>query len=231
VSEATGEPCAAVPLRHGYTIADLDTAARTAALTSKWRLIDYSERVDVARFAIVERLLAAADRPDFWQLVGTGQRAIRRHVDAQQHWHGIWLTHGDPGTPMVRFHRYWQTAPTRSAEGQVVDVLALRQIWPKLTRMQQAALLALARTDDYEKAAAELGVGDSTLRSHLSDARVRFLQWWHQHEQPSRPWRSDIRKRATGPDHRSATSTIRRRAPANRPHPPPVADPTRPAPV
>jgi hypothetical protein len=115
----------------------------------------------------------------------------------------------------------------------VVDVLALRQIWPKLTWMQRAALLALARHDDYDKAAAELGIGYPTLLSHLHSARRQFLRWWHEHEAPSRPWRSDLRKRdpAAGPNYHTVTGTVRRRRGGGSAACAGGPDPARPAPV
>ncbi|MBX6357771.1 MAG: sigma-70 region 4 domain-containing protein [Micromonosporaceae bacterium] len=206
-----------VPVRHGYTMADLERLTRKAALSSRWRFITYGERADVARFAILEHLLTATDPPDFWHLVNVGERAIHRHVEAEEHWGGFWVTRSDvdAGTPMVRFHRYWHgsAGPTRSPENQVVDVLALRQIWPKLTRGQRAALLALARHGDYDTAAAELGISYHTLVSHLHNARKEFLRWWHQHEKPSRTWGTDIRKRdpKAGPNYHTVTGLIRRR--------------------
>jgi hypothetical protein len=35
-----------MPLRHGYTMADLDRLTRKAALGSRWRFIDFDERAD-----------------------------------------------------------------------------------------------------------------------------------------------------------------------------------------
>jgi hypothetical protein len=206
-----------LPLRHGYTMADLVALTRKAAFRSRWRFVDFDERADAARFAIVEQLLTATDRPDQWELVDAGERAIRRHVEAEEHWGGFWVTRSDvePGSRMTRYLRYWRSSaqPTGSPENPVVDAFALRQIWPKLTRTQRAALVALAEHDDYDKAAAELGLTYHTLVSHLSNAHRTFLKWWHQHERPSRPWGNDLRKRdpAAGPNYHTVTGNIRRR--------------------
>jgi hypothetical protein len=62
-------PHAEAPTRNGYTKADLGRLTRKAALGSRWRFIGFAERADVARFAIVEHLLIATNRPDFWDLV------------------------------------------------------------------------------------------------------------------------------------------------------------------
>lgn len=116
---------------------------------------------------------------------------------------------------MTRYLRYWRSSaqPTRSPENPIVDAFALRQIWPKLTKTQRAVLVALAEHDDYDKAAAELGLTYHTLVSHLPNARRTFLKRWHQHERPSRPWGNDLRKRdpAAGPHYRTVTGNIRRR--------------------
>jgi hypothetical protein len=198
-------------------MADLDALTRKAAFRSRWRFIGFDERADAARLAIVEHLLTATDRPDQWELVDAGDRAIRRHVEAEEHWGGFWVTRSEveSGSRMTRYLRYWRSSaqPTRSPENAVVDAFALRQIWPKLTRTQWAALVALAEHDDYDKAAAELGLTYHTLVSHLSNARRTFLKWWHQHERPSRQWGNDLRKRdpAAGPNYHTVTGNIRRR--------------------
>jgi hypothetical protein len=198
-------------------MADLDVLTRRAALGSRWRFIGYDERADAVRFAILEHLLTATYRPDLRDLVATGKKAIRRQVQAEEHWSGISLTRTGvaPGPPMPRFLRYWHSAttPTRSPEDPIVDTLALRQIWPKLTNQQRAALVAPAMHDDYHKAAAELGTAYHTLVSHLFNARRQFLRWWYQHEIPSRPWAADRRKRdpAAGPSYHTPIGNIRRR--------------------
>lgn len=65
------------PLRHGYTMADLAELTRRAALGSRWRSIDFDERADVARFAIVEHLLTATEPPGSGscrRVLGAGER-------------------------------------------------------------------------------------------------------------------------------------------------------------
>jgi DNA-binding CsgD family transcriptional regulator len=203
-----------VLLRHGYTTADLDVLTRKAAWWTPWRHLRFGERSDIARFAIVEHILAAADRPDFLSLVSVGEWAIDRHVVAEGRQRGWYVSGGRPGTPMTRYFGYWHGA-TRLClplEDRVVDRLALRQIWPLLTRAQRAALRALAEHGDCDKAAAELGITRDTLLTHQYAARKRFLMWWHEHEKPSHIWGHNVpRDPSKYPNYRGVAAGIFRR--------------------
>jgi hypothetical protein len=103
-------------------------------------------------------------------------------------------THGrDPqiaGRTMPRWHQYWNPATASSCEDDIVDRAALAQIWPLLAPRQRQVLAALAETGDLRAAAQLLGVTEKAVASRASEARQRFLQWWHEGEQPSRFWRS-----------------------------------------
>ncbi len=131
---------------HGYTVADLDRLARKAAWQSRWRFLPFDQREDIARFAIVEHLLTCAEPPDFWDLVNLGEQAIWAQVEHEGRYRGVYLArHGvEPGTRLPRYWLYWSSAarPTRSPEDSVVEVTALAQIWPRLTRLHQAVMLA-----------------------------------------------------------------------------------------
>lgn len=182
------------PLRHGYTTADLAELTRRAALLSRWKgILTYKERADIAQFAVVERILSAAERPDFWFLVNAGEKAINRYVKAEGRYRGFDLGNGGDygGKVKVKFFRYWHGSDrldSFSHEDRVVDALALRQIWPMLTEAQQMALLAFAKYGDHSKAGAELSTSPENMRTRVHTARKRFLQWWHQNEKPSRVW-------------------------------------------
>jgi hypothetical protein len=216
-ADVTAEPGGDTLLRHGYTVADLERLARKAAFASRWRFLPLSERRDIARFAIVEHLLTTPEGPEYWFLVSLGETAIWAHVEKEGRYRGRYIasSHVEPGTGMPRFHRYWTTAaqPTRSPEDRIVDVMALKQIWSRLSRPHQAVLLALAAHDDYQVAAASLGREYHGFVSTVSTARQQFLRLWHQHETPSRVWgrhRPNTTSRAES--RKSITAiTIRRR--------------------
>ena len=201
---------------HGYTVADLDQVARKAAYSSRWLFMPFPERQDLARFAIAEHLLTTAEPPEFWSLVSLGERAIGAHVEHEGRYRGVYLARSGValGTGMPRFWRFWSctSQPTRSPEDPIVDVTALIQIWPRLTRSHQAVLVALATHDDYQKAAAALGKPYHSFVSTVSTARKQFLRLWHEHEIPSDVWGRDRRNRPRAEVRRSVTVvTVRRR--------------------
>lgn len=203
-------------LAHGYTVADLDTMATKAASTSLWRVPYFAERRDLAWYAIAEHLLTTTEPSEFWDLVHHGSNAITAHVEQQGRYRGVYLArNGVPmGTAMPRFWKYWISAsqPTQSPEDAIVEVTALAQIWPRLTRAHQAVLTALATYDDYEQAAASLDKTYRSFVSTLSLARKQFLRLWHQHETPRPAWGRDIRTNHRAQNHQSVTVvTIRRR--------------------
>lgn len=215
-ADLTAEPGEDTLLSHGYTVAGLERLARKAAFASRWRFLPLSERRDIARFAIVEHLLTTPEPPDFRFLVNLGEKAIWAHVEQEGRYRGVYLasSHAEPGTGMPRFHRYWTTAaqPTRSPEDHIVDVTALKQIWPRLTRPHQAVLLALATHDDYQEAAASLGRGYRSFISTVSTARQQFLRLWHEHETPSGMWGRHRPNSSRAESRKSITAvTIRRR--------------------
>lgn len=204
---------------HGYTVAELDRVARKAALVSRWRFPLFAERLDLARFAIAEHLLTTQEPPEFWSLVNLGEQAITAHVEREGRYKGVYVADSSfaMGTAMPRYWRYWSSAsqPTRSPENRIVDVLALQQIWRRLTRSHQTVLVALATYGDYQEAAAALGKPYHSFVSTISTARQQFLRLWHQHETPSVVWGRDDgrRNRSRAETRRSATVvTIRRRA-------------------
>ena len=201
---------------HGFTVADLDDLARKAAYASRWLFLPLPERRDLARFAIAEHLLTTAEPPEFWSLVNLGEEAIGAHVEQEGRYRGVYLARAgvELGTAMPRFWRYWSSAsqPTRSPEEAIVDVTALIQIWPRLTRPHQAVLVALATHSDYEKAAEALDKPYHSFVSTVSTARKQFLRLWHEHEIPSGVWGHDRRNRPRAEVRRSVTVvTVRRR--------------------
>ncbi|MEU5298026.1 hypothetical protein [Streptomyces umbrinus] len=208
------------PALHGYTLDDLHHLSRHVVHSDRWHTAgDIEDRYDAAWHAIVEHLLAACERPSRHDLFHAGRVGCDQSVRQRLQAHGY--NHHQPATgTRPSFERYWTTtaAHTPSPEDQIVDRRALWQIWPRLTPRQQQALEALAATDDYQKAAAALGVTPGTFHVLVSKARKRFLALWHEGEQPSRIWGTDRRvgsRTATTPaatKRRPPTRAVTRRS-------------------
>jgi hypothetical protein len=200
-------------LPHGWTAAGVEAAARRAAWYSRWSVPAFTERVDIARFAALEHLYICQDHGPGCDLVVVGVRAVERCVAGDETFYGVVLRRrGAHGAPMPRFHRYWTAVPPRSMEEGVVEVMALRQIWPRLPEADRHAILALATHADYGRAAAALKMTRRSFMNRICRARRSFLALWHEHEAPSGMWSRDVP--LTNPrGHRtnSIGSTLRRR--------------------
>jgi hypothetical protein len=186
---------------HGYTLHDIQRLTRLALHLDRWYTAgDMEERYDAVWFAIVEALLAADTQPSRSSLLRAGMEASDVLVRDEMRTHGRCTL--NIGQPMPRFHAYWNPSNTPSPEPRIIDREALAQIWPQLQPRQQQALEALAATGDYDKAAAALGVTRGTFTVLISTGRRRFYSWWHEHETPSRQWRTDRRVSSrAGRDH------------------------------
>ncbi|WAZ20208.1 hypothetical protein STRCI_001309 [Streptomyces cinnabarinus] len=190
-----------IPVAHGYTVRDLEHLTRTVLRLDRWYTAgDIDERYDAVWFGITEHLLTAVEPPTRRELLNAGTAASDARVKDDMRTHGRCTQ--NYGQPMPRFHAYWNPANPPSPEPRVVDRLAVEQIWPLLQPRQQQALAALAVTGDYDQAAAALGVTKGTFSVLISTGRRRFYAWWHEHETPSRQWRTDRRVRSrNGRDH------------------------------
>ncbi|MFI9176154.1 hypothetical protein [Streptomyces lincolnensis] len=194
----TGQPG---HVRHGYTLKDIEHLTRLTLRMDRWYTAsDIDERYDAVWFAIVEQLLTAEEPPTRKALLDAGTQASDARVRDQMRTHGRCTL--NTGQPMPRFHAYWNPAHAPSPEPRVIERHALAQIWPLLRPSEQRALTALAMTGDYEEGAAAVGVATSTFQVQISTARRRFFKAWHEHETPSRIWRTDRRVRSrNGKDH------------------------------
>lgn len=205
---------AARDVLHGYSLDDVHHLAQHVVRSDRWsRGTDIQDRYDAAWHAIVEHLLTTNEHPSRGDLFRAGTAGSDRAVRQTMQAHGYNTNQFGTGL-RPRFERYWvlQSMPTHSPEGRIVDRHALWQIWPKLTRRQQEALTVLAATGDYQQAATHMGLKPGTFHCLISHARKRFLTWWHEGEQPSRPWGTD---RRIGSRSATAPPTARRR-PATR---------------
>jgi hypothetical protein len=195
------------PVRHGFTLTDLHRLATVAAHIPAASWLDGRDAYDAAWHGLVEALLRATEPPVRGYLLNEGRQAVSRLVKDECHHHGVPVDRPWAGpAAMPMFARYWWSGSRRGPDPapEIVDRLALADIWPKLSACQQEALAALAATDDYHDAAAMLGIERSAFNARVATARRVFLRWWHQHETPSGQYRPDKRhgmflRRGDGP--------------------------------
>jgi hypothetical protein len=182
---------AVVPLWHGYSFADIDDIARLVIRVDRYRNdADSTERYLAIRFAVIEHLATATERPAHQDLVNAGRRGSDLHVRAEMHAHGWDRRRSDLGAASLPgFQRYWQGTGRTPIDERIVERIAVRQVWPTLTLAQQQAVMALALTDDHAAAARQLGIPLGNYSSRLRNARIRFHTLWHEHETPRRPRR------------------------------------------
>jgi DNA-directed RNA polymerase specialized sigma24 family protein len=181
---------------HGYTVSELHRLATVAAHAPAANWMDAGDVYDAAWHAIVEALLLADVQPEPSHLVITGRQAAFQAIRDEQRHRGIprddpWAGQGAKPS----FARYWWSSQTQPDHApSIVDRQALVDIWPTLSASQRAALTALAVTDDYQDAAALLGVTRATFKARIATGRRVFQRWWHQFETPARQYRVDRRR-------------------------------------
>ncbi|MFG1846729.1 hypothetical protein [Micromonospora carbonacea] len=177
-------------LRHGWTLADINTAARDAALGVGARAADFHERYDTAWSAIAEHLYTTTNPPARHDLVTAGRSAILREEAAIRRSHGLPDRNIGQHSQTPRYVMYWQWAArtTPSPETSVVERHATRQILAALTARQQATVAAMAAGRSPQAAANLLGVPYRTVTSRMKEVRRRFFRLWHEGETPSRVW-------------------------------------------
>jgi hypothetical protein len=205
-----------IELPHGYCLTDLDRMTRQAVFYARWTTIStIAERYDVARYSIVERLYdSTQEQPTERELTMIGKRAVCRYADDEYQVHGVNPKEWRDGVTRGRFMVFWLDLVQHSGshETHVIDILAVRQIWPRLTIRNRKVLLALALHGDYERAAKAIGMTRNTFIDKLSEARKQFLRYWHEGEQPSRIWGRDHKGIESYTPYQSITTlTIRQR--------------------
>lgn len=189
---------------HGYTLADLDQLARLAVERAHAQAMDYVDRYETAWHAIAETLCGEEPptRRDLWV---AGMQAIGRAVKAHNQFRGY---NPETGTWRPAFERYWDVSRTVSPpDEQVVDRIALAQIWATLSPTHQEMLTAMAVHGDNVAAADAVGRPYATFNSHLRNARAAFRERWHEGETPSGFWGKGDRRSGA----RSGVQALRKR--------------------
>lgn len=179
-------------IAHDYRLSEVDTHARYAVLgyRSRWSGGSITEQLDIARFAILELLYTADERPGRLDLIQAGQRAVAAAKEADMRFHRIPVSDRETG---AGFAKFWYSIVDPGFEDRVVERLALHHILPEVEPQHQRALLALAAAGTYQDGAALLDVSDNTFQTWIWRGRTRFRELWHEHEAPSRQWGRDRR--------------------------------------
>lgn len=164
-----------------------------APAADRWHTSDTTDRYAAIHHAITVHLLTATEPPTRRNLINTGLHASNQYIADEMHHHGYDRRNPNTGNhTLPGFLRYWQHTSHSPWDERLIDAIALTQIWPLLTPLQQQALTALALTDDHQAAASALGVPWPTYAARLRNARRAVAALWHEHETP-RPPRRDKR--------------------------------------
>lgn len=181
-------------IRHGYTLADIDRLAKTAATAAPTAGLDGYTRYSLAWSAIAEAL-CAEEEPTRRDLVQAGWQAINREITACLHARGYLAGHAGNGTASSpRYMRYWTPVGGDNAIDRLVDHIAAQQAGDVFTAAQGSAVDALAWLEDHTLAADALGIGYGTFSTRLAEARARFRAVWYAPETPPRTTRHDKRR-------------------------------------
>lgn len=176
------------PVRHGYTMGDIDRIARAAAVNTRSGRRDSrdaDELYEAAWGAIVELLCttetALAGRDLYWagvRGVDVVRREISRHrgVDRRDPWAGTYVAEG--------FLRYWiDRWPGSPVEDAVVDRLAVQQVVAALNPRERDHLVLLA-LHGGDVAAAGAVSGRRSYAALVTAARHAAQALWHDGETP-----------------------------------------------
>ncbi|MGW8530247.1 MULTISPECIES: hypothetical protein [Nocardiopsidaceae] len=193
---------------HGYTAFQVVRLAVWAARECRWvDAMDPVHRAETAWEAIAEHLHLAPERPQETELIAVGWKAMKA-----QHYQDLkvrGLGGKDKALLSRAFVRYWTSAsaPAHSHEDQIVDRLALAQIWTALKPAHREVLTALAEHDDRRRAERSLNMDPVTFTRVLGRARRAFLALWHEGETPSPLWGYD----RSGARHQNVMYLVRLR--------------------
>ncbi|RYB90996.1 hypothetical protein EUA93_18855 [Nocardioides oleivorans] len=180
-------------LAHGFTMADVDRAARIAASRAKAPMLGYDERKDIAWMAIVEAIYASDERPE--NLGQIGFTAISQEATDVQRHHGklsYRKLERDEWAP--HFAIYWRAvAGSGSFSEQVEERVALGQVLGALTAEEYDVIATLAAFGNHAAAAEALCLTRTTFTTRLMRVRRKINALWLAPETPVGP-----RKRADG---------------------------------
>lgn len=168
----------------GYTMADVDRAARVAVRKHDYsRSLDDEDRADCAWHAVVTELYSRDDPPTFHDLLQAAFTALSREVSEHRRHHGITAEGMAP-----KFERYWLPVKFERTDGfsdRICETIALRDALGVLTGDQYEALSTLAAFDNAAGAAAEaLGLKYHGFMYRVYSGREKIKAVWFDEETP-----------------------------------------------
>lgn len=182
------EPEARPGLLWGWTLAEVHDLARSAALSNRWLVSDFTIRFEAAFDGIVDEILAADRKPSRRDLQAAGKGAISRGLLKDFcHTYGVAerdLTAGVASAP--RFAAYWLGERGDGFEERVAERVALGQVMAAMSPKHVATLEALAATGDLRSAAVAAGVSHGAFKMRASEATRAFEARWYSPEAPPR---------------------------------------------
>ena len=171
-------------VRYGYSMYELQEIARITVLDNRHRLAsgNFDQAIEIAWEGVVEALLTADQRPERNELMFAGWSAVSKDQKAYKQMTGVPVNAHGTGS---QFARYWQQTEQIGTPEGVVDPIALRTIWPRLTDVERQVLKVHALADHSPRAGAEmLGLSVRSYESKLRRARERFKRYWFEGETP-----------------------------------------------
>jgi hypothetical protein len=180
-------------LPHGHSLGGIDQLARAFAQrlrSSRWKCLSIDDRYELALSAMVELLYVSQTPPDQAALSRAARRAMAREIAERS---GIWGMRlddqdDDGPCPLPGHAVYWGQwcLSVPAADEQVVDELAVRQIWSRIEYEYRIALWALAHYGEVSIASAAIARPRALVTARLWRGRTQIRRWWYDHEQGAR---------------------------------------------
>jgi len=185
-------------LKHGYTLRDIDQMMHAAVIADRTLALDYQTRRDIAWSAIAAELYEADEPPHRQALIRVGWQAIYAEVRTMNRTRGYADGHTDEYELRPRFLMFWGKHVEPSHEERVVERVAVHQVLAQLRPTYRDAIAALAVHDNYQSAAAAMGLRQGAFNFRIAHARKELVALWLEHETPHHVRRTDRRVEVAG---------------------------------
>ncbi|MBO2455445.1 hypothetical protein J4573_50790 [Actinomadura barringtoniae] len=181
-------------LPYGYTLGGLWELARAFVerqQPTQWTCLSIEDKYDLALSTMIETLYVSQTPPGRTGLSRAALSALAREVAERERLWGIDLDsrNRDEQGSLVQGHAvYWGEwcLPSPAADEQVVDELAVRQIWPRVEHNYRIAFWALAHYGQVSIASTAIRDSAALMTARLWRGRTQVRRRWYDHEQESR---------------------------------------------
>jgi DNA-directed RNA polymerase specialized sigma24 family protein len=185
-------------LKHGYTLLDLQQMMHAAVIADRTLALDYQTRSDIAWSAIATALYEADEPPHRQALIRVGWQAIYSEVRTMYRGRGYVDARAGEAEMKPRFAMFWGKQVEHSHEDRVVERVAVHQVLAQLRDTYRDAIAALAVHENYQAAAAAMGLKQSAFNVRIATARKSLVALWLEHETPHKVRRTDRRVEVAG---------------------------------